>query len=277
MRVEKLLVVTDLDATLLDSNYQWKEAIAVVERLYDLGFPLVFNSSKTIAEMRDLSEEMKNISPMVAENGGAVAIPKNSATETDPRIADRPAYEVSVNGISRAEICKIAHELRERENFSFEGFSDWTVAELQERTGLTLSQAENAREREATEPIIWLDKEDRWSLFEQELSNHGIRILRGGRFRHLMGEHDKADGLRLVRDLYVKAEPETKWTTVALGDSQNDIKMLEAADIAVVIPSLHGTVLEPKTAQVVVAQHLGPKGWSTSMNEIIDDTLRTLS
>lgn len=277
MSVEKLLVVTDLDATLLDANYQWKEAAAVVARLYDLGFPLVFNSSKTIAEMRDLSEEMRNFSPIIAENGGAVAIPKTSEPGTAQTLPERPEYDVSVNGISRAEICKIAHGIREREKLSFEGFSDWTVAELQKRTGLALSQAENAHDREATEPIIWLDTEDRWSLFERELSGHGIRILRGGRFRHLMGEHDKADGLRLVRDLYVRAQPETKWTTVALGDSQNDLKMLETADIAVVIPSLHGTVLEPKTARVVVAQHSGPKGWSMSMNEIIDDTLRTIS
>ena len=62
MNVEKLLVVTDLDATLLDTNYEWQEARSAVERLHDLKFPLVFNSSKTISEMRDLSEEMKNFS-----------------------------------------------------------------------------------------------------------------------------------------------------------------------------------------------------------------------
>ena len=76
-----MVVVTDLDATLLTSEYSWKEAESAISRLQHLNFPLVFNSSKTAAEMKDLSEEMRNFSPMIAENGDGETMSEITATE----------------------------------------------------------------------------------------------------------------------------------------------------------------------------------------------------
>ena len=269
-----MVVVTDLDATLLTSEYSWKEAESAVSRLQYLNFPLVFNSSKTAAEMKDLSEEMRNFSPMIAENGGAIAIPSTWPKQPQSRPLE---YGITVHGIPRTKICKIAHELRVREGFQFEGFSDWTTEELQSRTGLNAVQARKAKDRAATEPIIWLDSDERWLHFKEELASHGVRVLRGGRFRHLMGNHDKSDGLSWVRELYVQKEPTTKWTIVALGDSQNDLRMIETADIGVVIPSQHGETLAPNGKRIVFAEYPGPKGWAKSINKILDDAMKDSS
>ena len=73
---KKFLVVTDLDASLLDHSYSWYEAKPALVRLRDLGLPLVLNSSKTVAEMKDLAMELGLDSPLVVENGGVLAIPK---------------------------------------------------------------------------------------------------------------------------------------------------------------------------------------------------------
>ena len=72
---KKLLVVTDLDGTFLDHSYNWDEAKPAVARLRELGLPLVLNSSKTVAEMEDLAMHLGHHSPLVAENGGLLAIP----------------------------------------------------------------------------------------------------------------------------------------------------------------------------------------------------------
>ena len=74
---KKLLVVTDLDGTFLDHRYNWDEAKPAVARLRELGLPLVLNSSKTVAEMEDLAMELGLQSPLVAENGGLLAIPND--------------------------------------------------------------------------------------------------------------------------------------------------------------------------------------------------------
>ena len=49
-----------------------------------------------------------------------------------------------------------------------------------------------------------------------------VRIVRGGRFLHLMGAADKADGMAAVVQQFKEAQPEVTWVVVALGDSEND-------------------------------------------------------
>ena len=53
----RLLVVTDLDGTLLDHDtYDWEPARPAIEELKQRAFPLVLNSSKTIAELTPIAE-----------------------------------------------------------------------------------------------------------------------------------------------------------------------------------------------------------------------------
>ncbi|MEC7236372.1 MAG: HAD-IIB family hydrolase, partial [Verrucomicrobiota bacterium] len=72
---KKFLVVTDLDSTLLDHNYNCDEAEPAIASLRELELPLVLNSSKTVAEMKNLAMHLGLHSPLVAENGGLLAIP----------------------------------------------------------------------------------------------------------------------------------------------------------------------------------------------------------
>ena len=71
-----LIVVTDLDGTLLDHHsYSFRPAMPALACLRSLGIPCILNSSKTFDEMLELREKLNNTSPFVCENGGAVFIP----------------------------------------------------------------------------------------------------------------------------------------------------------------------------------------------------------
>ena len=129
---KKLLVVTDLDGTFLDHSYKWDEAKPAVARLRELGLPLVLNSSKPVAEMEDLAMELGLQSPLVAENGGLLAIPNDRSGD----------YSVQIKGLSRKEILEVAHGLRSQMGYKFEGFADWSDQELAERSGLSIIQSQ---------------------------------------------------------------------------------------------------------------------------------------
>jgi len=258
---KKLLVVTDLDATFLDHSYSWAEAKPAVARLRERGVPLVLNSSKTVAEMEDLAKELDLDSPIVAENGGLLAV-RN----------ERPGdYSVQIDGLPRIDILSAAHELRRQIGYHFEGFADWSDQELAERTGLSIPQAQRSRSRFATEPITWDDSELLRLAFARQLSGKGIRMLRGGRFWHLMGSADKADGSAAALKYYQNREPEIDWIVVALGDSANDTTMLEAADIAVVIPHADGPHISPNAPRVVHAPFPASKGWNAAILSLLDE------
>jgi mannosyl-3-phosphoglycerate phosphatase len=257
---QQLLVVTDLDATLLDHSYSWSAAAPALSALKAAGIPLVLNSSKTVKEMKALVDELDLHSPIVAENGGLLAVPN---VEGD--------YTIELTGLSRDFILQQAHALRTQHAYHFQGFADWTASQVAERTGLSELMAQSAQARYATEPILWEDSNERLDAFQTALSVHGIRILRGGRFLHLMGEADKADGAAAALKFYQEAEPSVNWVVVALGDSANDCAMLEAADIAVVIPYEDGPRIEPNARRVLNAPLPASAGWNAALLSILDE------
>lgn len=265
------LVVTDLDGTLLDAQtYSWVPAAQSLEQLRQRGCPLILNSSKTLAELLQLARELNTNSPLIAENGSVIAIPEAFTIRgSEPSEEIQHGYRITRLGLDRQLIIEFAHQLRRDNDFKFEGFSDWTATEIANHTGLELSAAQNAAERCATEPILWHDQTDRWDEFARLLAKKAIRAIRGGRFIHLMGEVDKATSLKHVRELYQQAFPQIAWDVVALGDAPNDLDMLSAADIAVVIPNQHSHTLKPTAARTIFADAFGPHGWNQVMLNLI--------
>lgn len=272
---KRLLVVTDLDGSLLDDSYSWEAARPALNRLTALGIPLVLNSSKTISEMKELAQRLGTSAPMVAENGGLLAVPEESDLLGQSQICQRSGnYMIEITGLSREFILSRTRALREAEGYQFEGFSDWSIDTISAHTGLSLKAASRSMSRHATEPILWRDTPERRESFERLLAKDGIRILKGGRFLHLMGPTDKADGTLAVKALYQKAMPDVEWVVIALGDSENDQAMLEAADIAVVIPHTDGPHISPKAPRVLNASQPATVGWNEAILTILQEEPR---
>lgn len=266
------LVVTDLDASLLDESYCWSAALPAVQRLRNLGIPLILNSSKTLSEMTELATALGTMTPVVSENGGLISVHKDSGLMDPNHVLVRSGnYLTEVNGLSRDFIIGVAHALREEQGYQFQGFSDWSLEQVSDRTGLSHSMARCSLSRHATEPIVWEDSSERYNAFTDSLAKAGIRVLRGGRFLHLMGEVDKADGLVCARALYEKQQPKVDWKTIAVGDSANDLAMLEAADIALVIPHADGPHILPKAPRVVHASRPATKGWNDTILTLLTE------
>ena len=268
---KKQIFVTDLDGTLLDDNYRWDPAIPSLKRIRELGFPLVLNSSKTLPEIQAIAAALPTDAPLIAENGGLIAIPEGSPLVADCDSGDTVAgYRILFPGISREKILQVAHDLRDSRGYAFEGFADWPIETIIAHTGLSHGQALHSRQRLATEPIHWNDSEEKLAGFSAALAPHHIRLLRGGRFIHLMGLCDKADGLRTVADLYRTVFPNSPWSTIALGDGANDLEMLNAADAAAVIPNTHGgALLKPAVRRVFTASLPGPAGWHEAITHFL--------
>lgn len=271
--MKKLLVFSDLDGTLLDhDSYDYAAARPCIEHLDELGWPLVLSSSKTASEMKALREALGNSAPFVVENGSAIFIPEGAFGAFPD--AGAPITEQVMQGVSYAEVRQLVQTLRESGGFDCVGFGDLDAAGVAELTGLDLSSAARAKERCGTEPLLWRDSDEALQRFERGVREAGLRLTRGGRFVHVMGDTDKGRAVPFLLERYLQVQPELELLTVGLGDSANDVPMLEAVDVPVVVRSKHGESLQlPSELRALYTSQPGPEGWAEAMEHLIEREL----
>lgn len=264
------IIFTDLDGTLLDhDSYSWKDAQPALDRLKALEIPLIINSSKTCAEILQLRDELSNKHPFIVENGSAVYFPLDYFSKSD-RGSDKK-LERHYFTDKRDSILELLQQLRKIHGFQFRGFNDMSIAELATVTGLTREESIKAKARDCSEPIEWQGREEDLLRFKQQIEAKGLRLLRGGRFYHVMGATDKVAGINWVIEQYKGCWPEKRFVTVALGDSPNDQGMLEAVDIPVVIDPAKGKRLQLKHSPNAIYPGIkGARGWRKAIDAILN-------
>jgi mannosyl-3-phosphoglycerate phosphatase len=265
------LVFTDLDGTLLDhETYGFDPARPALRQLHDLGIPVILTTSKTLVEVIDLNRALHNPAPAIVENGGAIAFPLDRSYPFE-----LPAYElIQEQAVIRfspdySTIRDFIEHQRAEHGYRLRGFGDMRAIEVAQLTGLATEEAEQARERLCSEPFVWDDNEARLRDFAEAAASAGLRLTRGGRFHHLMGDTSKAVAMRAMRDLYAT---DNTPKVVACGDSDNDIEMLESADVAIVVMRPDGTHLSCKgRANTIKTVEPGPAGWNMAIETLLGE------
>lgn len=272
---EPLVVYTDLDGTLLDHfTYDWSPAAPMLARLARLGIPVVMVTSKARGEVSELAQALDNPHPYIVENGAISVMPVGYFGEAGihPR-GPREPVEVQYHGPTRAQLTEQVLQLRERLGLKFETFGELGYDGIAQHTGLSLQAAARADDREASEPLLWLE-EDALALvrFRQALRERNLNCVRGGRFVHVLGPVDKARAVAMMHGQYERRMAQTPRRAV-LGDGPNDLAMLAQADVAVVIPGHHDqdmTLPEDARAEVLRPAHAGPQGWAEAMEHVLE-------
>jgi mannosyl-3-phosphoglycerate phosphatase len=272
----RLLVFTDLDGSLLDhDDYSFAAAQPALDLLRHRQIPLIPTTSKTLAEMQALQSALRNTHPFIVENGSAICIPRDYFVEPKHAASAHAEYAHDYRLLRLAppyaQVIAVLRKLRADHGFHFRGFNDMSAAEVARDTGLSVDDAARARERLCTEPLLWRDDKAAFEQFSTELAAAGFRLLRGGRYWHVLSNADKAAAMRQLTALYEAAD-HCVYTTVALGDSPNDIAMLNAADIAVVIRQKNGSAMNfDSHKHCIITEQAGPAGWNEAMIRILHE------
>jgi mannosyl-3-phosphoglycerate phosphatase len=267
---KRILAFTDLDGTLLDhETYSFAAARPAVRRLRRESIPLIICSSKTRAEIEVVRAALNNRDPFIVENGGAVFIPKAYFHQELPSAKKGSRYDILEIGTSYTRLLQVLTQIKEKLPGKLIGFSDLPVKDIAELTGLSVRDAALAKKREYDEPFLLADPGFLQTTLEMATAA-GLNITQGGRFFHLTGDNDKGKAVRLLQTIY-EEEAHRSLKSIGLGDSANDLPLLEAVNFPVLVQKPGGRY-DPsiRLEKLYYAPGEGPVGWRAAVLDLVE-------
>lgn len=272
MSRHRTVVFTDLDGTLLDrKTYRADPALEVLKELAKREIPVVPVTSKTRKEVLHLQQtQLPFRGPFIVENGSAIVFPLEDPWTPDERGEVRDRFRIVRLGSTYEEARRALLSLREDLRIPLVTLPELSDEDVTRLTGLRGTSVAHARAREFSE-VFLVPASPHLDLLRRTAETRGFRILVGDRFGHIVGiRAGKGEALRVLMDLLRERFPETRWRTIGLGNSPNDVELLEFTDHSVVIPGPAGPHPELDRGGWIVAPAPGPEGWAQAIRDLLE-------
>jgi len=270
------IVFTDLDGTLLDGDsYSFAAAHEALSFLADKSIDVIPCTSKTYREVAGIRQQIGLKSPFIVENGSALFIPDGYFHTLPLELEQIDDYSVLQLGKTYSEILQALEHIKSEFSLKAKGFKEMDLAEISAKTGLPMAEAEVAKDRHFSEPFV-LEKgsglSDEVYAYAME---HGLRILKGNRFYHLIGDTDKGQAVIAAVQIY-KLQNEQEVRSIGIGDSMNDLEMLKSVHIPVQVRKKDGSFAPGMDMKdLLCTKGIGPEGWQEAVFQILGPMFKT--
>jgi mannosyl-3-phosphoglycerate phosphatase len=274
-KIRPLLIFTDLDGTLLDlDSADWQPAEAALRLAQSRGVSIIPSCSKTFEECVQLQQQMNLHSPIIFENGAGVALPKTQFRRPSaPGVEEQDGFWICHVAQPYAHVRAILQSLRQTKHYQFRGFGDMSELQIADYTNRALPMAQLAKKRRHSEVLYWLDDAKSFDAFAKDVEKQGLKLSRGSHAIQVGSPCDKGQAMRWLVKLYQKLLG-TKPLVVAIGDTGNDLSMLQSADVAVVVRSPYAIPLNYRPAspaqRSTITDEPGPAGWNRAVKQLLE-------
>jgi mannosyl-3-phosphoglycerate phosphatase family protein len=293
-------VFTDIDGTLVDINTAeyGKETDKLIRLIKERNIPLILASAKTRLEQNKIREDLGISDPFIVENGGAIVIPKGYFPDyalSDIKYPLRETQEIKneardVNHEIVVELGKPADyiraklsDIRKKYSINFRGVADISVEKLSNLALISRDQAKRMAQRNYGETILQIQSED-IARFIKYVQEDGMKVIHGGRFFDVTVGTDKGIAVGILKKLF-KDKFHNNVTFFGIGDSTNDIPMLNLMDIPILVQRQDSTWVDDgeikmknavdssrssiSSNKLIKVEGIGPNGWENAIHKII--------
>ena len=254
----RIWIVTDVDGTLMDHSYDLSPAKKTIKWLQDLKIPVILCTSKTASEVEIIRKDLNLKDPYIVENGGAIYGENSKGEKWEIVLGERYNYlEVILKNLSQ-EV-----------NYFLRPLNDLSDKEASDLTGLSGDSLILMRDRHWSMPFLNppIDIENKLNSLCQK---YKVNIFKGNRMSHLLSVNSNKG--KAIKHL-INTSNNTQVKIIGLGDSQNDLPLLENANYKIIIPGINGpnqTLLnELGNNNFVIADEPNGYGWQKEVTKII--------
>ncbi len=256
----KIWIVTDVDGTLMDHSYNLSPAKKTIKWLQNLNIPVILCTSKTASEVEIIRNDLNLSDPYIVENGAAIYGEYPNGNKWDIILGEK--YE---------SLEMILKNLSQEVNFSLKPLNSLSDEEATELTGLSGDSLILMRDRHWSMPFlnppIPIEKELKYLC-----QKYNVNIFKGNRMSHLLSiNSDKGKAIKKLIDFSGNSTVKI----IGLGDSPNDLPLLETADYKIVIPGVNGPNLillkELGTTKYITAEEPNGYGWQKEVTQLIQN------
>jgi mannosyl-3-phosphoglycerate phosphatase len=223
-----ILLFSDVDGTILDRDGQYAVTAAELTRWHS-AVEIVLASSRTVLELSRNQRDLGIEGPVVAENGAVVAFPWEPPPplRAQRTVIDDRDWWVAMLGWPAPELRAYVRRAADLVGIPF--VDQEAVEPGLGRVASVLVRPASARDDlQALQPLA------------ESLRRAGCVVASGGDWLAITGNADKGSGLRAVRTAMQHAGHRHA-LVAAVGDGDNDVALLGAADRGYVIARADGS------------------------------------
>lgn len=262
----KPVIFTDLDGTLLDDQYSFKEALPALRLAKKETIPLIFCTSKTEHETKIYLKKAKIDHPFVIENGGAIFIPKNYFGFKFGYDKIKNNYFVIELGTPYNILKNFANKIEKEIKCNIIDFSGIDTKSIAKETGLRLSEARLAKKRKYS--FQFKIKDNKIKEIVKTIKKYKLNYTKGKKYHYIMKGNDKAMAVRILTKLYKKKYKNI--LTIGLGNDFNDLPMLKAVDKPFLIKNKKGYDKEiAKIKNIIKTNFTSSKGFNKAILDFL--------
>jgi mannosyl-3-phosphoglycerate phosphatase len=268
-----LIIFTGLDEILLPSetrDYESESLLAVIKKLQQQHIPLIPVTDHTRAEVVELSAKIGWNIPMVVEHGSGIFIPQENSNFAVSETSKLDNYYLHQLGCTYTEARAALKAVQEEINKILRGFGDLDEENIQSLTGLSTLGVRRAKTREFSEYFVTPNRLEMLQL-EEVATEYGFKILPGDNLSLIVGgDADQDKAVAWLKQNY-QASSTKPLITIGLGSTKQDLLLLEAVDIPVIIPRSQGVNPSFADKNWRIASSSGLGGWLKAILQICQD------
>ena len=261
--MKRFLIFTDLDGTLLDhENYSYGNNKKLISNIISNKNDIIFNTSKTFSECIKLLKKLKLTNmPFSTENGAVLYFPKKRFKKIKNSSDDGRYWKVRIAKLSSKKWYQLLKQMQKKYNFLIA--KDLSSKILRKYTNL--NNTKMMLDREASQIILWEDNFTNLKLFKNEIKSQkdGV-VIKGSRFMQISSICNKRIAKKQISHAYdLQFHDKYSRNTITLGDSKNDIDMLNSSKYSCLIKNSSGKFpkLHSNKKNVFKSSKLAPDGW----------------